>query len=117
MHDYSLKRISFHNRALLPILTVSKNRLRKSHFTRKMALVLFLAFTLFENDSKCLIQVFEFSHFSPILVLLKLTGLVTLFDSRLQVFKNSPNWIIFGIFNEVLSTLNVNVARFARNVK
>ena len=34
--------------------------------------------------------VFEFWHFSPIFVLLKLTRLVTLFDRKLQVFKNSP---------------------------
>ena len=30
------------------------------------------------------------------------------------IFKNSP---IFGIFNELLSTQIVNVARFARNVE
>ena len=46
---------------------------------------------------------FEFWHFPPIFVLLKLTFLVTLFDRKLQVFKNSPKWIIFGIFNELLS--------------
>ena len=39
--------------------------------------------------------------------------LVTLFDHKLQNFKMT----IFGIFDELLSTLNVNVARFARNVK
>ena len=32
-------------------------------------------------------------------VLLKLTCLVTLFDSNFQFFKNSPKWTIFGIFN------------------
>ena len=32
-------------------------------------------------------------------------------------FQNSPKWTIFGIFNELLSTHNVNVARFARNVE
>ena len=32
---------------------------------------------------------FEFWHFPPIFVLLKLTYLVTLFDRKLQVFKNS----------------------------
>ena len=41
---------------------------------------------------------FEFWHFPPIFVLLKLTCLVTLFDRKLQVFKNSPKWTIFGIF-------------------
>ena len=52
---------------------------------------------------------FEFWHFPPIFVLLKLTCLVTLFDRKLQVFKNSPKWTIFGIFNQLLSTQNVNV--------
>ena len=35
---------------------------------------------------------FEFWPFSSIFVLLKLTCLVTLFDRKLQVFKNSPKW-------------------------
>ena len=55
--------------------------------------------TLFENYSKCRIWILAFWHFSPIFVLLKLTCLVTLFDPKLQVFKNSPKWTIFGIFN------------------
>ena len=41
--------------------------------------------------------------------------MVTLFNSKLQVFKKSPNLIILGIFNQLLATQNVNVARFARN--
>ncbi len=41
---------------------------------------------------------FEFWHFPPNFDLLKLTCLVTLFDRKLQVFKNSPHWTIFGIF-------------------
>ena len=32
-------------------------------------------------------------------------------------FQNLAKLTIFGIFNEPLSTLNVNVARFARNVE
>ena len=36
--------------------------------------------------------------------------LVTLLDRKLQLFKNSPKWTIFGIFN-------VNVACFAHNVE
>ena len=32
-------------------------------------------------------------------------------------FQKSPKLTIFGIFNELLSTQNVNVARFARNIK
>ena len=47
----------------------------------------------------------------------KLPCLVTLFDRKPKVFKNSPNWTIFGTFNLLLSTQNVNVARFARNVE
>ena len=53
----------------------------------------------FENHPKCRIWIFEFWHFPPIFVLLKLTCLVRLFDSKLQVFKNSPKLSIFGIFN------------------
>ena len=56
-------------------------------------------YTLFENNSKCRIWIFQFWHFLPIFDLLKLTCLVTLFDRKLQVFKNSPKWTIFGIFN------------------
>ena len=59
---------------------------------------------------------FEFWRFPPIFVLLKVTCLVTLFDCKLKIFKNSPKWTIFGILNKDLSTQNVNVARFARNV-
>ena len=42
---------------------------------------------------------FEFWHYPPIFVLLKVTCLVTLFERKLQVFKNSPKFTIFGIFN------------------
>ena len=37
--------------------------------------------------------------------------------AKLQGFKNSPKLTIFGLFNELLSTQNVNVFRFARNVE
>ena len=73
--------------------------------------------TLFENYSKCRIWIFEFWHFPPIFVLLKVTCLVTLFDRKLQIFKNSPKWTIFVIFSLHLSIQNVNVARFAHNVE
>ena len=53
--------------------------------------------TLFENSSKCRIWIFEFWHFPPIFILLKVTSLVTLFDRKLQVFTNSPKWTIFSI--------------------
>ena len=42
---------------------------------------------------------FNFCLFHQFLVLLKLTCLVTLFVRKLQVFKNSPKWTIFGIFD------------------
>ena len=40
----------------------------------------------------------NFGIFHQFLSYLKLTCLVTLFDRKLQVFKNSPKWTIFGIF-------------------
>ena len=46
-----------------------------------------------------------------------MTCLVTLFDRKLQVFKNFPKLTILGIFSKLLSTQNVNVARFACNVE
>ena len=46
-----------------------------------------------------------------------MTCLVTLFDRKLKVFKNSPKLTIFGIFHQLLSTKHVYVARFARNVE
>ena len=58
-----------------------------------------LNLTLFENYSKCRIWILAFWHFPPIFVQLKLTCLVTLFDRKLQVFKNSPKWTIFAILN------------------
>ena len=41
---------------------------------------------------------FQFWHFLPIFVQLKLTCLVTLFDRKLLVFKNLQNQPFFGIF-------------------
>ena len=38
-----------------------------------------------------------------------------MFDRKLQVSKNSPKLTFFGIFQKLLSTQIVNVARFARN--
>ena len=34
-----------------------------------------------------------------------------------SVFQKLAKWTIFGIFDSLLSTLNVNVARFARNIE
>ena len=72
--------------------------------------VIFKHFVGYKSASK---MIFDFGIF----VLLRVTSLVTLFDHKLQVLKNSPKWTIFCIFNELLSTQNVNVARFARNVE
>ena len=58
---------------------------------------------MLKNTPKCRIWILVFS---TIFVLLKVACLVTLFDRKLQVFKNSPKWTIFGIFNELLSTEN-----------
>ena len=59
----------------------------------------FLIFPFWHNHPKCRIWVFQFWHFQSIFVLLKFTCLVTLFDRKLQIFKNSPKWTSFGIFN------------------
>ena len=47
--------------------------------------------------------------FSTNFCYIKLTCLVTLFDCKLQIFKNSSTWQFYGIFKELLSTQNVNV--------
>ena len=59
---------------------------------------------------------FSILTFSTIFLLLKVTCLVTRFDRKLQVLKNWSKWTIFDIFHELLSTQNVNVACFARNI-
>ena len=63
---------------------------------------------LAKKYSKCRIWTFLFWHFPSIFVLLKVTCLVTLFDNKLHVVKNSPNQTIFGNFNEFGATQNVN---------
>ena len=65
--------------------------------------------TMFENYSKCRIWILTFWHFPPIFVISKVTCLITLFDHV-----NGP-FLAFLI--NFLSTENVNVARFARNVE
>ena len=58
------------------------------------------------------------SHWNfSIFVVEKLTYLVTLFYRQIRVFQDSPKLTILGSFNELLSTPNVNVARFARHVE
>ena len=68
--------------------------------------------TLFDRKQKY--GVYLLWHFSSIFVQIKLTSLVTLFGRKLKVFKNSPNCTIFY---KLLSTQNVNVAHFARDVE
>ena len=53
---------------------------------QKLQIVTFKSLILFENHPKCLIWIFQFWHFPPIFVLLKLTCLVTLFDRKLHLF-------------------------------
>ena len=65
--------------------------------------------TVLENHQKCRIIFFW-------ILTIKVACLVTLFDLKLQVFKNSPKLTFFGIFDELFATRNVNEARFARNV-
>ena len=77
----------------------------------------FVILALFKITPKSLIWILQFWYFPPIFVYLTLTCLVTLFDCKRQTFKNSPKWTIIGIFNELLSTQNLNVARFARNIE
>ena len=55
----------------------------------------------------------QYGHFPPIFVRLKVTGLETPFVVASK-FQNGP---FLAIFNLLLSTQNVNVARFARTVE
>ena len=59
---------------------------------------------------ECSILAF-FTNFGPF----KGTCMVALFHRKLQVLKNSSKF--FCLFNSLLSTKNVNVARFARIVE
>ena len=70
---------------------------------------------MFEKYSKSRIIIFQFWHFPPF----SFCPLVTLFDHKLQVFKNSPKWTFLAslIHPCPMSTQNVNIARFARNVQ
>ena len=56
-------------------------------------------------------------HANLLFVQVKVTCLVSLFYHKLQVFKNSLNGPYFGIFNQLLSTQNINVARITGNVE
>ena len=58
--------------------------------------------TLFQNHPKCLIWVFQFWHFPPLFVKLKLACLVILFGRKHQVFINSPNWLFLAFLIQLL---------------
>ena len=66
-----------------------------------------IAFWILKNDiAHCLkitqnvaFEFLNFGIFHQFLSYKKLTCLVTLFDRKLQVFKNSPKWTIFGLFD------------------
>ena len=62
--------------------------------------------TVFENHPKCHICDFQFWHFQSIFVLLKVTCLVTLFDRKLQVFKN---WQFLAFLINFCLLKNVNI--------
>ena len=47
---------------------------------------------MFENYPKCIVSIFQCRHFQPIVVLLKLNCLVTLFD-HLSGVQKPPNWL------------------------
>ena len=64
--------------------------------------------TMFENFSNK-------SHFSTIFALLKMTCLVTLFDSKFQLFKNFQNEPYLAFLMNFCPL--VNVARFARDIE
>ena len=91
-------------------------RLQASGFQTRQIDNIWHSYWTFVN-SKCLIWIFQFWIFSLIFVVSKVTCLVTVFDRELQVFKNSPKSTFFCIFNSLLSTQNVNLARFASNVE
>ena len=69
----------------------------KRHLSRQKTLI--MPSHCLKTTQDVAFEFLTFWHFPPIFVLLKPACLVTLFDRKLQVFKNSPKWTIFGIFN------------------
>ena len=70
--------------------------------------------TKFENYSEYRIWIVEFWQFRLIFVLLKVTCLVTLFDCKIHFLQKLAK--LTWHFNQLFSTQNVNIARFARNM-
>ena len=69
---------------LVNILNMITRQSRNNHQKPKRKVIMTII-KLFEHHLKCLTWIFELWHLSPIFVLLKLTYLVTLFDSKLQI--------------------------------
>ena len=67
-----------------------------SRFLKLAKMYLFGIFNELLSTYNVVFEVFPFWHFLPIFVLLKLTCLVTLFDRKLQAFKNSPNGLFLA---------------------
>ena len=97
-----------------PVFSVSKNRTDSSIYGK----------TTLKTGHCCTIQksllcpvfrslsgfpVFRDAPFPTIFVLLEMTCLVTLIDHKLLVFQKVAKLTILGIFNQLLSTKNVNV--------
>ena len=75
------------------------------------------ALCCWKSHSKSLISQFCERSELCLFAFLGIFCLITLFERKLQFFKNLPKLTIFGIFKYILVSRNVNVARFARNVK
>ena len=73
--------------------------------------------TVFENHPKCRTWNCQFWHYSPFFGLLKIDISGNTVWPQALGFLKLAKIDNFGIFNELLSTQNVNVARFARNVE
>ena len=105
----------------LPKQSFSKATLVENY--RKCLHIIFMPkITLFpklshNNQNKCRLWLVDWWYFPPIIVLLKLTCLVTLIDCKFKVFNNSSKLKIFDIFNQLLSARKVNIARFTRDVE
>ena len=87
----------------------------QSHFDPSVVVLpLAHVLTVFENYSKCRISILAFSNmFCPIKT--DLSGKTVW--PQASGFQKVDKLTIFGIFNQLLSTQNVNVARFVRNVE
>ena len=98
--------------ALQKVKNKNDIKLMHSHFTLKLNIFILIELLspmhiAWKFTQNVAFLFFQFWYFLPIFVLLKLTCLVTLFDSKLQVFKNSINWIIFWHFPAIFALLKL----------